>query len=104
MKLVYTHPDSIILAQVRNALEVAGIDCTIRNEFASGASGELAPLDTWQEIWILQDIDYDRAKRIAAQFSVELDEQDWTCSLCGQASPATFETCWHCGSDRHAPA
>jgi hypothetical protein len=62
MKLIHTHPDGIILAQVRSALEQAGIPCTIHNEYASGASGELAPFDTWPELWLLRDRDYDRDK------------------------------------------
>jgi hypothetical protein len=49
------------VAQVQSALEMAGIPCTLRNEYAGGASGELAPLETWPEIWVLRDRDHDRA-------------------------------------------
>jgi hypothetical protein len=45
MKLVYTHPNSIVVGQARSAIELAGIACSLRNEYASGAIGELAPID-----------------------------------------------------------
>lgn len=47
MKLVYTHPTSAIVAQAKAAIEHAGIDCILRNEYAGGAMGELAPIDAW---------------------------------------------------------
>ncbi len=52
MKLVYTHPNSIAVAQARSSIEFAGIDCILRNEYASGAIGELAPIDAWPALWL----------------------------------------------------
>ena len=100
IKRVYSSPNSIAVAQVRSALEMAGIQCTLRNEYAGGASGELAPLETWPEIWVLRDQDHDRALAIIEQFLADVDEADWVCAGCHRSSPATFDFCWHCGRDR----
>ena len=66
MKLVYTHPSHIIVSQARSALEMAGIKCSMRNEYASGALGELAPIDTWPELWVMRDRDYEMARALSS--------------------------------------
>lgn len=100
MKLVFTHPSSIVVAQARNALEQADISCVLHNEYAAGAMGELAPIDVWPELWVLRDRDLERAQRVLAQSRADIHEADWLCRQCGRSSPATFEVCWHCACDR----
>ena len=100
MKLVFTHPNLVAVEQMRGLLEREGIDCALRNEYAAGATGELAPLDTWPELWLLRDGDYDRANRVLDAFRAHVDEPDWVCGKCGGASPATFEFCWQCGAEK----
>lgn len=100
MKLVYTHPSSIAVAQARSALELADIQCVLRNEYAAGAMGELAPIDVWPELWILRDRDFERARLVLAQSLAGTDEADWLCPQCGRHSPANFELCWHCASEK----
>jgi len=102
MKPVYTQPSSILVAQARSSIELAGIKCALRNEFASGAVGELAPIDAWPELWVLRDRDYDRALLLIEQSCNAVQEADWQCGQCGRFSPATFELCWHCAGDRPA--
>jgi hypothetical protein len=100
VKLVYTHPNSIVVAQARNALQLAEIECTLRNEYAAGALGELAPIDTWPELWVVRDRDFDRATIALNRSREELQEDDWPCHSCGNESPASFEFCWHCAKER----
>jgi hypothetical protein len=100
MILVYTHPSSVVVAQARSSLELAGINCVLRNEYAAGAMGELAPIDVWPELWVVRDRDYERAALVLAQSRLEVEEADWHCRRCGRQSPATFEVCWHCAGDR----
>lgn len=102
MKLVYTHPSNIVVAQARSALELAGVRCVVRNEYAAGAMGELAPIDVWPELWVLRDRDQQRANLLLAQSRAEIVEDDWQCRRCGRQSPATFDLCWHCAGDRAA--
>ena len=89
-----------MVAQVKAAIEQAGIECALRNEYASGAIGELAPIDAWVEVWVVRDRDYDAAMDIVARLRDPLEEPDWTCVACGKTSPASFETCWSCGAAR----
>lgn len=98
MKLVYTHPTAAIVAQAKSAIEHAGIDCTLRNEYAGGAIGELAPLDAWVEVWVVRDRDVDAAKQIVERLQTPIDEPDWNCKMCQSGNPATFESCWSCGA------
>ena len=100
MKLVYTHPDPILVAHMRSSIALAGIECVLRNEYASGALGELAPIDAWVEVWVVRDRDHDRARQVVENLKQEVQAEDWECAQCGKSSPATFETCWHCGGNR----
>lgn len=100
MKLVYTHPNGIVVAQARSALQLAGVECVLRNEFASGAMGELAPIDTWPELWVVNDRDYDRASRLLEQSRGDSPEAEWRCEKCEKDNPGTFEWCWNCGTER----
>ena len=100
MKLVYTHPSNIVVAQARISLDLAGIKSALRNEYAAGAMGELAPIDVWPELWVVRDRDYERATLLLAQSRAEIVEADWHCIRCGTQSPATFELCWNCAGDR----
>ena len=100
MKLVYTHTNSIVVAQARSVLELAAVESVLRNEFASGAIGELAPIDAWPEVWVVEDRDYDAATRLLEDASKTVEEDDWSCALCGSTSPVTFDFCWHCVGER----
>ena len=100
MKLVYTHPALIVVSQARSVLELQGIKCSLRNEYAAGAIGELSPLDAWPELWVLEDRDWQRATRALEHMLTETGEADWPCGRCGNGNPATFETCWHCAAER----
>jgi hypothetical protein len=100
LKLVYTHPSHVAVAQARSALDNANISCVMRNEYAAGAMGELAPIDVWPELWVLRDRDFERATLVLAQARAENCEADWLCPRCGSHSPATFEVCWHCAGDK----
>jgi len=69
MKLIYTHENRIMALNIRNVLINHGFDVALNNEFASSASGGLAPFDTWPEVWLLKDDDFDNAKKIIESIS-----------------------------------
>ncbi len=100
MQLVYTHPNAVLVTQARAFLELSGIKCTLRNEYAAGAIGELAPIDAWPELWVIDDGEFEQATRLLAQSRASLDEPDWRCRQCGSTSPATFDFCWQCAAAR----
>ena len=100
MILVYTHPSIVLVSQARQALEAAGIECFLRNEYAAGAIGELAPIDTWPELWIAKDHQYQHARSVIGASQAGQDESDWKCGSCGKSSPATFDWCWNCAAEK----
>ena len=55
MRLIYTHPNLLIVGAMRNALDELGIETEIRNDILGGAAGEIAPGETWIELWIVND-------------------------------------------------
>ncbi len=102
MILVYTHPSIVVVTQAKGVLEAAGIECFLRNEYAAGATGELAPIDTWPELWLAKDHQFQHAKSLIEASQVEQGASDWECRKCGSKSPDTFDWCWHCAGERPA--
>ena len=82
MKLIYTHENRIMALNIRNVLINHGFDVTLNNEFASSASGGLAPFDTWPEVWLLKDDDYDNAKKIIESIYYDTKQAAWVCKKC----------------------
>ena len=74
MELVYTHPSHLLVAQARNALERLGIPCVVHNEYAAGAAGELAPIDTWPELWVRRSRDAERARLAIERAQAAIEE------------------------------
>ena len=61
MKLVYSHPNSMILGSMSGALNEEGIETEIRNDILGGAAGEIAPGDTWIELWVINEAEAEAA-------------------------------------------
>jgi len=71
---LFTHENRLILFNVKNLLEAEGIECVVRNEFSSGAVGDLAPFETWPEIWLLHERDLPRARAVVAAVTGQDDD------------------------------
>ena len=100
MKLVYTHENRLLVLNVINILNDHQIKAIINKEFASSAAGDPAPIDTWPEAWVLNDSDFDEAKRIIATLDIELDQSKWQCGNCQEYNDATFDYCWNCHTEK----
>lgn len=103
MHCVYSSPDPAMVHLVRNALENRDIICVVRGEHLAGASGGIAPIDAWAELWVLGDADVEEAREIVAEIigSDEADEAEtWTCLECGEVLEGQFGACWNCGAPR----
>lgn len=101
LKLLYTHPSIVAVTQAESAVARCGIDTRIRNEYAAGAVGELAPIDAWPELWV-DEADWQRASAAMESLRQESDKPDWTCPGCDNVNPPAFEFCWHCARERGA--
>lgn len=97
MKKVFTHENRLILFNMKNVLEDNGIECLVKNEFASGGVGDLAPFETWPELWVDED-DAEKAQGIFAGLN-QSDQSDWSCARCGETNASSFKICWNCATE-----
>lgn len=100
MKLIYTHENRLLVELAKSKLEIAGIAVFLKNEYAQGATGELAPHQAWPELWLERERDYERALQLLREDSGP--GTDWQCCGCGEHNGAAFDYCWHCGKLRPA--
>ena len=96
MRKLFTHENRLIVYNLKNLLEEQGIDCKVSNEFSAGGAGDLAPFDTWPELWVIDDRDEARARQIIQQLQQAADNEI-TCPHCGEVNAGSFRLCWNCG-------
>lgn len=95
--LIYTHQNSLLVENAKNTLEQSGISCETKNTSLQSGFGELSGIDTWPEVWILNNRDAVKAKKIIHDLStVEHDAKQWTCTACNEVNEASFDLCWQC--------
>ena len=100
MKKIFSSAHELEIGFITSMLEEAGIAYTIRNQYLSGAIGELPPTECWPEIWVNHDEDHPRAMEIVNSASMEVyDRGPWRCQ-CGEENEGQFGSCWKCGRDR----
>ena len=100
MNLVYTHENRLMVMNVRNILIGHGIEVVVNKEYASSAVGGLAPIDTWPEVWIVNDDDFGSSMNIIESLDVELKTAMWQCHKCLEIKEETFDYCWNCKRDK----
>jgi len=94
-----TSADSIItINHFKNLLESEGIPCQIRNEHLGSIMGEMPFVETWPELWIFNDLDFDRATQLITAVDSESPSAPWRCKQCGEENEGQFAACWHCGT------
>lgn len=98
MKKLKTATNLVELGFVQGVLKQEGIHCIVKNEFLSGASGELPVNETWPELWVA-DEDLERARLILENIESNDDAEPWRCEQCHQLIEASFAVCWYCASD-----
>lgn len=96
MKLIYTHENRLFVANIQNLLEQASIVSIWKNEHASSAIGELAPISAWPELWLVNDNDYDRAYAIIQAALAQHNLPEWICTRCKEINDPAFDYCWNC--------
>ena len=99
MKLLYSNENIFQVTNIKNLMESQGINVFIKNEFSQGAMGEISAFDTWPEVWVFDDNDFDRASEIL-QASNNLNTiEDWHCKNCSEQNATSFEICWNCNTE-----
>jgi hypothetical protein len=102
MKMLYSGQNSLIVNHLRNLLESQGIACRVKNEFLAGGAGEIPVIDTWPELWVEDDNDYERAGEMVRTHLRDEPSHlpDWDCPRCGERIEGQFTACWNCGQSR----
>ncbi len=100
MKMIYTNENRFFVNNARNIVEAQGIETIVKNEFAAGASGDIAPFDTWLELWVIHDRDYKKAFDLIEQAFNDTHQTQWMCAKCNEQNEPAFDLCWSCGAER----
>ena len=98
MKKLTSAESLVTINHYKNVLESEGIATVIKNAILGGIAGEM-PLDqVWPELWVVNDLDYERAKQLIDEtITVESPTEPWTCRKCGEQNEGQFAACWNCG-------
>ena len=100
MKKLTSAPTPITIHHYRNILTAEGIPSEIRNEHLGGILGEMPFTDTWPQLWVVNDLDYERAKQLIGDAAIEESPQEsWRCGSCGEENEGQFAACWSCGKE-----
>lgn len=99
MKKLTSAPTVITIHHFRNLLQAEGIASEIRNEHLGGILGEMPFAETWPQLWVVSDLDYERAKQLIDDSVLdESPSEPWRCGKCGEENEGQFAACWSCGS------
>lgn len=86
---------------LRDRLETAHLRAEVFNAHAHSAAGALPVTESYPEVWILEDNDWDLAQKALAEILAErhMEYKEQICCHCGETVPGNFGTCWRCGRD-----
>jgi hypothetical protein len=99
MKMIYSNESIFLVSNVKNLIEAQGISVFLKNEFAQGAIGGISAFDSWPEVWVTNDADFEQATQITDLSQSNAKTEDWICQQCSEQSAPSFEVCWSCGSE-----
>lgn len=89
-------PEAYLIADL---LRHDGLDVRIMNEHAQGGMGDLPFTETYPEVWLVNEFDWDRAQRVLDRFRSAQYATPVFCTVCREENPGTFEVCWKCGTN-----
>eukprot|EP00919_Chromeraceae_sp_WS-2016_P079845 GHVR01188893.1.p1 GENE.GHVR01188893.1~~GHVR01188893.1.p1 ORF type:complete len:109 (-),score=13.45 GHVR01188893.1:35-361(-) len=100
MKWVHTLYDPLLAGHIEAVLKDAGIECLVKNKHLMGGVGDIPALETWPEIWVLDERDENAAKALIEALArpVSADAKPWRCPTCGEHIDAQFTECWACAA------
>jgi hypothetical protein len=99
MRRLYSAANLTEAYLVLHALEHVGIDAHVLNQHAQSGLGDIPFTHAWPEVWIENDRDAERARAVVARYeSACASDPARRCPRCAEENPATFESCWRCGT------
>jgi len=88
----------ITINHYKNLLAAEGIRTEIRNEHLGSIMGEMPFVETWPELWVVNDLDFDRAAQLITAADSESPRASWRCKRCGEENEGQFAACWKCSA------
>jgi hypothetical protein len=99
MKKVTSVDSLVTINHYKNLLIAEGIEAFIRNEHLGSIMGEMPFQEAWPELWIKNDLDYDRACELLDEsIKYESPSRPWRCRKCGAENEGQFAACWKCSA------
>ena len=100
MKKVTSADSLVTINHYKNILTSEGIAAFIRNEHLGGILGEMPFREVWPELWVENDLDYDRALQLIDSDNIihESPASPWRCRICEVENEGQFSACWKCGA------
>jgi len=99
MKMLYSNENNFLVNNIKNIIESHDINTFIKNEFSQGAIGEISAIDSWPELWVTDEDDFERAIEILESLHNSIKGDNWVCNHCSETNNPSFEICWNCQSD-----
>ena len=98
MKKLTSAESLITINHYKNLLQAEGIRCEIRNEHLGSILGEMPYVEVWPELWVANDLEFDRATQLIIDAESESPAASWKCKKCGEDNEGQFAACWNCGT------
>jgi Putative prokaryotic signal transducing protein len=103
MKKIYSAANLMEAQLMLDLLGHAGIEARLFNEHAQGGLGDIPFSQAYPEVWIMNDQEFERGKRLVSDYeNSPLETGTVICSACAEENPRNFELCWHCGAGLEA--
>ena len=101
MKKVTSADSLVTINHYKNLLISEGIAAFVRNEHLGGILGEMPFQEVWPELWVENDLDYDRALQLIDSVNIlqESPSSAWRCRNCRAENEGQFSACWQCGAN-----
>jgi len=98
MKKLTSAESLITINHYKNLLASEGIPTEIRNQHLGSIMGEMPFFETWPQLWVVNDLDFDRATQLLESAEAESPRDPWKCAQCGEQNEGQFAVCWNCGA------
>ena len=100
MKKLTSAESLITINHYKNLLAAEGIPTEVRNQHLGSVMGEIPFFETWPQLWVKNDLDYDRARQLIGEDAAsESPAASWRCRRCGEENEGQFAACWNCGAE-----
>lgn len=100
MKRVYTSESAAMAWHMCNVLQQQEISAVVKNDKLYSVAGEVPFIECMTEVWVVKDLDFQRAERIIRELETQPDVPgpDWICRKCGEDNTYSYAICWSCES------